>query len=227
MQAQSATEGLQAVQQRLDRAARDSGRAAAEIALVVVSKTQSAETIEPLLAAGHRLFGENRVQEAESKWPQLKARWPGVELHLIGPLQTNKVKSALALFDVIQTLDRDSLARELVRELPKEIARSGKTPRLYVQVNTGEELQKAGVAPADADAFIRACRQTYGLALEGLMCIPPAGELAAPHFALLRKIAARNGLMCLSMGMSADYQTAIACGATHVRVGSAVFGARG
>ena len=223
MQAQSSTEGLQAVQQRLDRAARDSGRSAAEIALVIVSKTQSAEAIEPLLAAGHRLFGENRVQEAESKWPQLKARWPGVELHLIGPLQTNKVKSALALFDVIQTLDRDSLARELA----KEIARSGKTPRLYVQVNTGEEPQKAGVAPAGADAFIRACQQTHGLALEGLMCIPPAGELAAPHFALLRKIAERNGLTCLSMGMSADFETAIACGATHVRVGSAVFGARG
>ena len=223
MQAQSATEGLQAVQQRLDRAARDSRRAAAEIALVVVSKTHGAEAIEPLLAAGHRLFGENRVQEAESKWPQLKARWPGVELHLIGPLQTNKVKSALALFDVIQTLDRDSLARELA----KEIARSGKTPRLYVQVNTGEEPQKAGVAPAAADAFIRACQQTHGLALEGLMCIPPAGELAAPHFSLLRKLAERNGLARLSMGMSADFETAIACGATHVRVGSAVFGARG
>ena len=214
--------GLRRVEQKIARAVRDSGRVEGSVTLVAVSKTQGAETIEPVLAAGHRCFGENRVQEAEGKWPGLKARWPGVTLHLIGPLQTNKVKNAVALFDVIETLDRESL----VQALAKEIARSGKAPRIFVQINTGEEPQKAGVAPGEADAFIAACRETYGLTIDGLMCLPPAGELAAPHFALLAKIAARNGLTALSMGMSGDYEIAIASGATHVRVGSAIFGER-
>ena len=214
--------GLRGVEDKIARAVRDAGRPPAAVTLVAVSKTHPAEAIEPLLAAGHRVFGENRVQEAEGKWPGLKARWPGVTLHLIGPLQTNKVKNAVALFDVIETLDREGLAQALA----KEIARSGKAPRMFVQINTGEEPQKAGVAPGEADAFIAACRETYGLTIDGLMCIPPAGELAAPHFALLAKIAARNGLTALSMGMSGDYEIAVACAATHVRVGSAIFGER-
>ena len=214
--------GLRRVEEKIARASRDAGRAPDAVTLVAVSKTQSAEAIEPLLAAGHKTFGENRVQEAEGKWPGLKARWPGLRLHLIGPLQSNKAKNAVALFDVIETLDRASLAQALARE----IARAGRAPQLFVQVNTGEEPQKAGVAPGEADAFIKACRDTHGLKIDGLMCIPPAGELAAPHFALLGKIAARNGVAALSMGMSGDYAIAIACGATHVRVGSAIFGAR-
>jgi pyridoxal phosphate enzyme (YggS family) len=190
--------------------------------LVCVSKTYGADAIEPVLAAGQRVFGENRVQEARDKWPALRERYPDIELHLIGPLQTNKVREALALFDVIETVDRPSLAEALA----KEIARQGHAPRLLVQVNTGEEEQKAGVAPGEADAFIAACRERHGLAIEGLMCIPPADQPPSPHFALLAKIAARNGLATLSMGMSADYEQAIMLGATHVRIGSAIFGAR-
>ncbi|MBS7543628.1 YggS family pyridoxal phosphate-dependent enzyme [Ancylobacter oerskovii] len=214
---------LAEVEAAIARACRDAGRPAEAVKLIAVSKTFDAEAIRPALAAGHRRFGENRVQEAKAKWPELKAEYPDAELHLIGPLQTNKVREALALFDVIHTLDRPSLAKELA----KEIARAdGKAPRLMVQVNTGEEPQKAGVAPLEADAFIRMCREDYGLPVEGLMCIPPAEEPAAPHFALLSTIARRNGLATLSMGMSGDYETAVALGATHVRVGSAIFGGR-
>ena len=204
---------------RIAAAAKASGRDPADVTLVAVSKQQMDERIEAMLAAGQRVFGENRVQEALERW---SPRREGVELHLIGPLQSNKAREAVAFFDVIETLDREKLARVLA----EEIARAGKAPRLYVQVNTGEEPQKAGVIPADADAFIAACRDTYGLTLEGLMCIPPEAEPAGPHFALLAKIAARNGLSKLSMGMSADYETAVRFGATSVRVGSALFGAR-
>jgi pyridoxal phosphate enzyme (YggS family) len=193
------------------------------VTLIAVSKTMPAETIVPVLETGHRVFGENYVQEAKTKWPDLRARFPGVELHLIGPLQSNKAREAVALFDVIHTLDRPSLARELA----KEIARAGRGPRLLVQVNTGDEPQKGGVSPGEADAFITACRDAHGLAIEGLMCIPPAEDPPSPHFALLATIAARHDLPVLSMGMSADYEAAIQLGATHVRVGSAIFGARG
>ncbi|WP_029351782.1 YggS family pyridoxal phosphate-dependent enzyme [Bosea sp. 117] len=219
----SVTERLAEVRERIARACRDAGRPAGSVELVAVSKTFEAEHITPALAAGQRLFGENRVQEAKAKWPALKEAWPGVELHLIGPLQTNKVREALGLFDVIHTLDRPSLAEALA----KEIAKSDRpSPRLLIQVNTGEEPQKAGIAPLEADAFIDACRDVHKLAVEGLMCIPPADEPAAPHFALLAKIAKKHGLATLSMGMSGDYETAIALGATHVRVGSAIFGTR-
>jgi pyridoxal phosphate enzyme (YggS family) len=175
-----------------------------------------------VLDAGQRVFGENRVQEAQGKWPALRAQWPDIELHLIGPLQSNKAREAVALFDVIHTVDRPSIAEALA----KEIARQARKPRLLVQVNTGEEAQKAGVAPQDADAFLAACRTSHGLTIAGLMCIPPAEQSPGPHFALLAKIAKRNGLPLLSMGMSADFETAIEVGATHVRVGSAIFGAR-
>lgn len=204
---------------RIARAAQAVGRAPTDVTLVAVSKQQPWDAIEPVLEAGQRVFGENRVQDAMARWEN---RADGLTLHLIGPLQTNKAKEAVAFFDVIETLDREKLARVLA----EEIQRQGRSPRLYVQVNTGEEPQKAGVIPADADAFIAACRTTYGLQPEGLMCIPPADEPAGPHFALLRQIAARNGLDKLSMGMSGDFETAIRFGATSVRVGSAVFGAR-
>jgi len=213
---------LKAVRDRIGAAAGAVGRDADAVTLVAVSKTQPAEAVRAALAAGQRVFGENRVQEALDKFPGLRDRFPELKLHLIGPLQTNKAKEAVALFDVIESLDREKLARVLADEAQKQ----GRSPRLYVQVNTGEEAQKAGVVPADADAFITACRGTYGLTLEGLMCIPPADEPPGPHFALLGKIAARNGLAKLSMGMSGDFETAIAFGATSVRVGSAVFGAR-
>ena len=212
-----------AVRAGVDRACRDVGRDPAAVTLIAVSKTMPAETIVPVLEAGHRVFGENYVQEAKTKWPDLRARFPGVELHLIGPLQSNKAREAVALFDVIHTLDRPSLACELA----KEIARAGRGPRLLVQVNTGDEPQKGGVSPGEADAFITACRDAHGLAIEGLMCIPPAEDPPSPHFALLATIAARHDLPVLSMGMSADYEAAIQLGATHVRVGSAIFGARG
>jgi hypothetical protein len=212
-----------AVLSSIARAARDMGRDPADVALIAVSKTMPGDAIEPVLAAGHRAFGENYVQEAKAKWPALRERFPDVELHLIGPLQSNKAREAVALFDVIHTLDRASLAKELA----KEIARAGRAPRLLVQVNTGEEPQKGGVAPGEADAFIRACREEHGLAVAGLMCIPPAEDPPSAHFALLGQIARRNGLTTLSMGMSADYEAAIQLGATHVRVGSAIFGARG
>jgi PLP dependent protein len=204
-------------------AARDYSREAGSVTLVAVSKTMPAEAIRPVLAVGHRIFGENRVQEAQGKWPGLRLEFPGVELHLIGPLQTNKVREALALFDVIETLDRDRLAEALAQE----IHRAGRSPRLYVQINTGDEPQKAGVSPQEADGFIARCRDVHGLDVAGLMCIPPVDAPPSPHFALLRVIAERNGLSTLSMGMSADFDAAIQLGATHVRLGSAIFGARG
>jgi pyridoxal phosphate enzyme (YggS family) len=215
-------EGLVQVRAAIRRAAADGGRDPASITLVAVSKTFPAQDIAPVLAAGHRVFGENYVQEAKAKWPGLREGHPDVELHLIGPLQSNKARDAVELFDVIHTLDRPSLAEALA----KEIARAGRAPRLLVQVNTGEEPQKGGVTPADVDAFLEACRDRHGLAVEGLMCIPPAEDPPSPHFALLNTIAARHGLETLSMGMSADFEAAIQLGATHVRVGSAIFGAR-
>jgi pyridoxal phosphate enzyme (YggS family) len=190
---------------------------------VAVSKTFPSEAIEPILAAGQRAFGENYVQEAKAKWPALRERYEGVALHLIGPLQSNKAREALQLFDVIHTLDRPSLAEALA----KEIAKTGKRPELLVQVNTGEEPQKGGVPPQDADAFLEACRTRYGLTISGLMCIPPFEDPPSPHFALLHAIARRNGLSRLSMGMSADFEAAVQLGATYVRVGSAIFGERG
>jgi len=203
----------------MDAAAKAAGRDPAQIELVAVSKQQPWEAVEPVLAAGQRVFGENRVQEAQSRWTD---RREGLRLHLIGPLQTNKARDAIDLFDVIETVDRPRLARALA----DEIQRAGRSPRLYIQVNTGEEPQKAGVAPGDADAFIGAATREFGLQIEGLMCVPPAEEPAAMHFALLAKIAQRNGLARLSMGMSADFETAIRFGATSVRVGSALFGGR-
>lgn len=213
---------LQAVHTAIVRAERDNGREPGSVTLIAVSKTFGAEAIAPAVAAGQRMFGENRVQEAKGKWPELKASHPDVKLHLIGPLQTNKAREALALFDAIHSLDRPSLAEALA----KEIGRSGRVPRLFVQVNTGEEQQKAGVAPGQADALIATCRETYGLTIDGLMCLPPFDEPPSPHFALVAKIAKRNGIASLSMGMSADFEQAIALGATHVRIGSAIFGAR-
>lgn len=208
--------------ENIARAAKDCGRKPAAVHLVAVSKTKEAAEILPVIEAGQRIFGENRVQEAEGKWPALRAQHSGIELHLIGPLQTNKVKEAVALFDVIETVDREKLAVALAAE----IARSGKAPRLYVQVNTGAEEQKAGILPQEADAFIKTCREQHGLKVEGLMCIPPVDEPPSAHFALLAKIAKRNGIEKLSMGMSADFEEAIQLGATSVRVGSAIFGSR-
>lgn len=190
--------------------------------IVAVTKTQSADRILPLLEAGHRHFGENRVQEAQAKWPALKAAFPGVALHLIGPLQTNKAEDAVLLFDVIETVDRPKLARALAAAMDG----AGRRPEILIQVNTGEEPQKAGIPPQEADAFIAACRTEFGLSASGLMCIPPADEPPAPHFALLAKMARCNGLEKLSMGMSGDYEIAAQLGATHVRIGSALFGAR-
>lgn len=190
--------------------------------LVAVSKTFGVELIEPVIAAGQRVFGENRVQEARAKWPILMEQYSDIELHLIGPLQSNKAKEAVSLFHAIHSVDRPSICAALA----KEIARQGRRPRLFVEINTGAEPQKAGVLPEDADDFLRACAETYGLAIEGLMCIPPSDQPPAPHFALTAKIAVRNGLPLLSMGMSADFALAIRFGATHVRVGSAIFGDR-
>ena len=204
------------------RACRDAGRDPASVTLVAVSKTFGAEAVEPVIAAGQRVFGENRVQEAKAKWPPLMQKHPGLSLHLIGPLQSNKAKEAVALFDAIHSVDRPSLCEALAKEITKQSRR----PLLFVEINTGAEAQKAGVLPQDADAFIAACRDKYGLTISGLMCIPPLEEAPGPHFALTAKIAKRNGLGLLSMGMSADYVTAIELGATHVRVGSAIFGAR-
>jgi pyridoxal phosphate enzyme (YggS family) len=212
---------LATVRARIAAAATAAGRQASAAALVAVSKSHGIEAVAAAMAAGQRLFGENRVQEAATKFRDLKAQHSGIELHLIGPLQTNKVKEAVALFDVIETLDRPKLAEALKREM----ARQGRCVRLFIEVNTGEERQKAGVLPAEADAFIAACRDS-GLVIDGLMCIPPADEAASLHFALLREIARRQGLVGLSMGMSADYETAIRFGATHLRIGTAIFGAR-
>jgi len=214
--------GLAAVRAEIARACRDAGRDPAGVTLVAISKTFGAEAIEPVIAAGQRVFGENRVQEAKAKWPSLIARHGGIELHLVGSLQSNKAREAVALFDAIHSLDRASLAEALA----KEIARQGRNPRLLVEVNTGAEPQKAGIRPEEADAFLAACRDRYGLTIAGLMCIPPVDEAPAPHFALTARIARRNGLQLLSMGMSADFPTAIAFGATHIRVGTAIFGGR-
>jgi pyridoxal phosphate enzyme (YggS family) len=214
---------LREVRGLIARATRDVGREPEDVRLVCVTKTIPADRIRPVIEAGERIFGENRVQEAHGKWPDLKAEYPEIELHLIGPLQTNKAREAVALFEVIETLDRPSLAKAVAAE----IQRAGRAPKLFVQVNTGAEPQKAGVLPEVADAFIAQCRAEYGLELVGLMCIPPIDEQVSPHFALLAKIAARNGLLQLSMGMSADYGLAIQLGATHVRIGSAIFGERG
>jgi pyridoxal phosphate enzyme (YggS family) len=214
--------GLAAVRQEIARACREARREPSSVTLVAVSKTFGAAGIEPVIAQGQTVFGENRVQEARAKWPTLVARHPGIELHMIGPLQSNKAKEAVALFDAIHSVDRPSLCEGLA----KEISRQSRRPLLFVEINTGAEAQKAGVLPQDADSFLQRCRDGYALPIAGLMCIPPAGEAPAPHFALTAKIAARNGLELLSMGMSADYPVAIAFGATHIRVGSAIFGAR-
>lgn len=207
---------------RLDAALKDAARGDGPVTIVAVSKNHGSDRIAGLLDAGHRVFGENRVQEAQGKWPDLKSRYAGVELHLVGPLQTNKVKEAVALFDAIVTLDRAKLAAALAVEL----RRQGKAPRLFIQVNTGEEPQKAGALPAEADAFIAQCREEFQLKIDGLMCIPPVGEAPAPHFALLDKIARRNAVPLLSMGMSGDYEIAAQLGATHVRIGTGLFGER-
>jgi pyridoxal phosphate enzyme (YggS family) len=214
--------GLADVRARIAAAEREAGRPAGSVTLVTVSKTFDGEAIRSVLASGHRVFGENRVQEAQAKWPGLRAEFDRIELHLIGPLQTNKARDAVALFDCIQTLDRPKLARVLAEEMVVQ----GRRPRLFVQVNTGEEPQKAGVLPGDVDGFLGQCTHDHGLAIEGLMCIPPADDEPSLHFALLARIAARNGLQGLSMGMSGDFELAIALGATHVRVGSAIFGHR-
>ena len=218
----STTTGLANVRAEIVRACRDAGRNPAEVTLIAVSKTFGADAIEPAIEAGQRVFGENRVQEAKAKWPPLLEKHNGLELHLIGPLQSNKAKEAVALFAAIHSLDRPSLCEALA----KEIAKQKRQPVLFVEINTGAEAQKAGVLPQDADAFLAACRDKYRLTIAGLMCIPPLQEAAGPHFALTAKIARRNGLKLLSMGMSADFAAAIQLGATHVRVGSAIFGKR-
>jgi pyridoxal phosphate enzyme (YggS family) len=219
---EAAEAALAAVRQEIDRACREAGRDPDSVTLVAVSKTFGPEAIEPVIAAGQRVFGENRVQEAKAKWPALRDKHPGLGLHLVGPLQSNKAREAVELFDAIHSVDRASLCAALA----KEVERAGRQPLLFVQVNTGAEPQKAGVLPEQADGFIQACRATYGLVVTGLMCIPPVDQPPAPHFALAAKIARRNGLAHLSMGMSADFAVAVAFGATHVRIGSAIFGHR-
>lgn len=216
------TDRLNATKAALALAATDSKRDLKDITLICVTKTFSTHEIEPLLEAGHRVFGENRVQEASGKWPSLRASYPNLELHLIGPLQSNKTREAIETFDTIQSLDREKLAYAIA----EEISRSKKHPKLFVQINTGAEPQKAGTLPQEADKFIKICRETYNLKLEGLMCVPPVNEQAAPHFALLREIACRNNLTQLSMGMSSDFEIAIQLGATFVRVGSKIMGHR-
>ena len=222
MTTQTCQTGLAAVRQEIARACREASRDPAGVTLVAVSKTFDADVIAPIIAAGQTAFGENRVQEATAKWPALKERHPGIELHMIGPLQSNKTREAVALFDAIHSVDRPSLCEALA----KEIAKQSRTPLLFAEINTGGEAQKAGVLPQDADAFLKRCADHHGLKISGLMCIPPIDEAPGPHFALTAKIAARNGLKLLSMGMSADYPIAIAFGATHVRIGSAIFGER-
>ena len=214
--------GLAAVKAEIARACKEARRDPGSVTLIAVSKTFGAETISPVIDAGQRAFGENRVQEAKAKWPALMQAYPGLVLHLIGPLQSNKAKEAVALFDAIHSVDRPSICEALA----KEIKNQQKQPHLFVQINTGEEPQKAGIAPGEADAFLARCREHYGLSISGLMCIPPVNDAPAPHFALTARIAARNGLTNLSMGMSADFAVAIQMGATHVRVGSAIFGHR-
>ena len=215
-------ERLQDVRSRIETAERRAGREKGAAVLVAVSKTFDADDIRPVIAAGQRVFGENRVQEAQGKWPELKAETPDIELHLIGPLQSNKAADAVALFDVIETVDREKIARALAAEMQKQVRR----PRLYIQVNTGLERQKAGIAPDDVLAFAKLCREELALDIEGLMCIPPADENPGPHFALLAMLAAECGVEKLSMGMSGDFETAIEFGASSVRVGSAIFGTR-
>jgi PLP dependent protein len=214
--------GLLTVEQDITRACQQARRDRSSVTLIAVSKTFDAGAISPVIEAGQRAFGENRVQEAKTKWPGLISAYPDLALHLIGPLQSNKAREAVALFDAIHSVDRPSICEALA----KEIFSQKRAPQLFVQLNTGEEPQKAGVAPAEADGFIASCREKYGLAISGLMCIPPVDDAPAPHFALTAKIAARNGLKNLSMGMSADFAIAIQFGATHVRVGSAIFGKR-
>jgi pyridoxal phosphate enzyme (YggS family) len=214
--------GLATVEQDIARACQEARRDRESVTLIAVSKTFDAGAIAPVIEAGQHIFGENRVQEAKAKWPGLMSAYPGIVLHLIGPLQSNKAKEAVALFDAVHSVDRPSICEALAKEIDSQKRR----PQLFVQLNTGEEPQKAGIAPGEADAFIAGCREKYGLEISGLMCIPPIDEAPAPHFALTAKIAARNGLKHLSMGMSADFAIAIQFGATHVRVGSAIFGAR-
>ena len=214
--------GLAGVRQEIERACREASRDPASVTLVAVSKTFDASAIEPIIDLGQTVFGENRVQEAKAKWPALKEKHPGLELHLIGPLQSNKAKDAVALFDAIHSVDRDSLCEALAKEVEKQ----QRKPLLFVEINTGGEPQKAGVLPQDADTFLAKCRDVYRLDISGLMCIPPLDEAPGPHFALTVKIAKRNGLKLLSMGMSADFAAAIELGATHIRVGSAIFGER-
>ena len=218
----AAVERLGIVRTEIDQAARAARREPSAVTLVAITKSFGAEHILPVLEAGHRVFGENRVQEAKAKWPALRARFPDIELHLVGPLQSNKAREAVALFDVIHTVDRGKIAATLAEEM----AKLDRRPRLLAEINTGAEPQKAGVLPEAADAFLAECRASHGLIIEGLMCIPPQDEPPAPHFALTAKIAKRNGLSILSMGMSADFTSAIAFGATHVRIGTAIFGAR-
>jgi pyridoxal phosphate enzyme (YggS family) len=218
----SVEQRLQEVRTRIGKAEETANRSAGSVSLVAVSKTFDAGDIRPVIASGQRVFGENRVQESQGKWPELKAETPGITLHLIGPLQSNKAADAVALFDVIETVDREKIARALADEMPKQ----GKSPKLYVQVNTGLEPQKAGIEPKETVAFVALCRNELGLAVEGLMCIPPADENPGPHFALLAKLAKECGVVKLSMGMSGDFETAVEFGATSVRVGSAIFGAR-
>ncbi|MFM9863955.1 MAG: YggS family pyridoxal phosphate-dependent enzyme [Micropepsaceae bacterium] len=213
---------LSDIRARIEKAAAAAGRKASDATLIAVTKTHDAAAVEAAIGAGHLTFGENRVQEAKAKYQALKTAHPKLELHLIGPLQSNKARDAVALFDAIHTLDRDSLAEAL----SAEVKRAGRAVKLFVQVNTGEEPQKAGIAPRETRAFIEKCRTTYGLTIAGLMCIPPADEEPSPHFALLLKLARDSGLSELSMGMSGDYETAIGFGATHVRVGTAIFGSR-
>jgi pyridoxal phosphate enzyme (YggS family) len=214
--------GLASVEQEIARACKESRRDRASVSLIAVSKTFDADAIAPVIGAGQRVFGENRVQEAKAKWPGLMSAYAGISLHLIGPLQSNKAREAVGLFDAIHSVDRPSICEALAKEIDTQKRR----PQLFVQLNTGEEPQKAGVAPGEADAFIAACRDKYRLQISGLMCIPPVRDAPAPHFALTAKIAARNGLNKLSMGMSADFAIAIQFGATHVRIGSAIFGTR-
>ncbi|MGA9087534.1 MAG: YggS family pyridoxal phosphate-dependent enzyme [Bradyrhizobium sp.] len=214
--------GLSAVEQEIARACKEARRDRSTVTLVAVSKTFDADAIAPVIEAGQRVFGENRVQEAKAKWPGLMSAYPGIALHLVGPLQSNKAREAVALFDAIHSVDRPSICEALAKEFVSQDRR----PQLFVQLNTGEEPQKAGVAPSEADGFIASCREKYRLPISGLMCIPPVDDAPAPHFALTAKIAARNGLNNLSMGMSADFAIAIAFGATHVRIGSAIFGKR-
>jgi pyridoxal phosphate enzyme (YggS family) len=221
MSSGSVQENLAAILARIEAARKMAIAPAPSTTLVAITKTHAADRIRPALAAGHRVFGENRVQEAMRKWPELRDEYPGIELHLVGPLQTNKVREALLHFDVIQTVDRPKLAHALA----DEIARSGRRPSLFVQVNTGEEPQKAGVSPTNVPDLLLVCRDLK-LTVDGLMCIPPVGQAPAPHFALLREIAKAHGISQLSMGMSDDFETAVRYGATHVRIGSAIFGAR-